>query len=186
MPYYGSGYNPIQNRDCINSFSNNGIAYNAVIDTVFSAEGSEPVTLQEAKDWCRIDVPDDDVLIAELISGARAICELHSNISFIERTVTALLHNGMGRINLPYGPVVGAVVYNDEDGNVLADFSIKTASDDRIQAVYSAGYTVLPKNLKTALLNQILWCYENRGDIAQSEKLSEQAKLILNQVKRPD
>ena len=186
MSYYGSGYNPIQNRDCLNTPLNSGPAYNAVINTVFTGEGSEPVTLQEAKDWCKIDVADDDTLITELITGARQICELHSNISFITRTVTAIVYNGLGRINLPYGPIVGTVSFTDEDANTLTDYDIKSPDFDRSIAIYTAGYNPLPKNLKTALLNQILWMYENRGDIAQSDKLSEQAKLILNQVKRPD
>lgn len=185
MLYYGSGYNPIQNRDCAYS-QTSGIAYNAVIETVFTDEGPEPITLQEAKDWCKIDVGDDDALITELITGARQICELHSNTSFIERTVTATIYNGLGRINLPYGPVTSDVAYTDEDDNVLSDYVIKSPGDDRVVAVYSAGYAVLPNNLKTAILNQIAWMYQNRGDIAQSYQLSEQAKLILNQVKRPD
>ena len=184
MPYYGSGYNPIQNRDYLIN-QNNGVAYNAVISAEFSDESAtEPVTLQEAKDWCRIDVSDDDSLITELIKGARYICELYSNISFIERTVTAIIVNGLGRINLPYGPVTSEVAYYDEDEVELTDYSLKTADDCRVQAVYSAGYEALPKNLKTALLNQILWMYENRGDEKLSNSLSEEAKLILNQVRK--
>lgn len=187
--YYGSGYNPIQNRDCIGNSNSYGPAYNAVIDVVFSDESTtEPVTLQEAKDWCRIDVADDDAIILELISAARAICELHSNISFIQRTVTATLHNGLGKIGLPYGPVTSLPTYTDDEANQLDEYSLKIADEDDAIAVYNAGYNQasIPKNLKNALLNQIAWMYENRGDDEKQSKLSEQSKLILNQVKRTD
>ena len=48
---------------------------------------------------------------------------------------------------------------------------------------YDAGYDKLPMNLKNALLNQIGFLYENRGDVKLQSGLSEEAKLILNQVR---
>lgn len=157
--------------------------YNAVISVSFSDEGSEPVTLQEAKDWCRIDVSDDDTLITSLIKAARIICEKYSGLSFVSKTVTAILVNGLGNIELPYGPVASEVAYYDMDETELTDFDISEPACDRIEAVYSAGYETLPANLKTAVLNQIAWMYENRGDAKLASGVSEPAKLILNQVK---
>jgi len=84
------------------------IAYNAVLSTVFSGESTtEPVTLDEAKNWCRIDVTDDDTLIEDIIiPAAREVCENYANLSFIARTVTAKIQNGLGNFYLPYAPVV--------------------------------------------------------------------------------
>ena len=66
---------------------------------------SEPVSIDEAKDWCKIDGCDDDKLILSLITAARIICENHSNLSFIKKTITAKIKNGLGGIVLPFGPV---------------------------------------------------------------------------------
>lgn len=184
------------NLSTLNWGTKSGIAYNAVLDVQFSAENAtEPVTLQEAKDWCKIDIPDDDVLITSLITAARIICEQHSNTSFITRTVSARLNNGLGGMYLPYGPVTGNLISILDDDSVAIDtnnFSVRNASfkqlytpfNSIITVSYTAGYEVLPWNLRVALLNQIAWMYENRGDSTVAGKLSEQAKLILNSVRR--
>lgn len=175
------------------------IAYNAVLDVLFEDEvesgddPTEPVTLDEAKEWCRIDVSDDDDIITELITAARTICEQYSNISFIPRTVTARLKNELGGIYLPYGPVTGDdPVFTDDEGIEAAVDAYKVVGVlfkavktpfTEMTAVYTAGYTALPLNLKKALLNQIAWMYSNRGD-DETASVSEQSKLILNQVRR--
>jgi hypothetical protein len=159
--------------------------YNAVISASFEygETVAEPVTLQEAKDWCRIDVPDDDALITSLITGARIICENYSGLSFVTKTVTAVLVNGLGNIDLPYGPVAGAVTYTEIDGTAITGYDISDGRLDRFKASYTAGYGTLPQNLKTALLNQIAWMNQNRGDAKLASALSENAKLILNQIR---
>lgn len=163
--------------------ANCGPAYNAVLSTSFSDEGAEPVTLQEAKDWCRIDVSDDDALITSLIKAARIICENHANLSFINRTVSAKIKNGLGGFIAPYGPVVSITSAKDSDDTDIADFDFDNAYPGRITIVYEAGYETLPQNLKTAVLNQVAFLYENRGDIRLQSGVSEEAKLILNQVR---
>lgn len=172
---------------------NNDIAYNAVLDVSFSGEGTtEPVILQEAKDWCKIDdVDDDDTLIEELITSARILCEEYSGISFINRTVTASLNNSLGGIELPYGPVKTFTSIVDSESNsleyTLRNEKFKQLIDPAksfVKVVYTAGYKILPKNLKTAILNQIAWMYDNRGDVKIASALSDAAKLILNKVRR--
>lgn len=156
--------------------------YNAVISVSFSNEGTEPVTLQEAKDWCRIDVSDDDALITSLIKAARIICEQYSGLSFVTKTVTAILVNGLGNIDLPYGPVTGDVTYTETDGTAI-DYDISDERCERFKAVYSAGYETLPQNLKTALLNQIAFMYDHRGNEDVSNTISLPSRLILNQIR---
>lgn len=193
--YYEDGINVRTNSvTIIGGYGGYGnIAYNAVLDVHFSDdEEVEPVTLTEAKNWCRIDVSDDDDIITELITAARIICEQYSNISFIPRTVTARLKNPLGGIYLPYGPVTELASVTDDDLNELeiGDYTITGASFKQIKEpfteltlVYTAGYELLPKNLKKAMLNQISWMYDNRGS-DESAQISEQAKLILNLVRR--
>lgn len=175
--------NVIYNRVTVTGAS--GLAYNAVIQTSFSAESSiEPVTLQEAKDWSRIDVTDDDTLITMLLTGARQVCENYANLSFIDRTVTAKIHNGLGNFVLPFGPVTGDIAYSLNDGSVITDYSFVDAYGADMTLVYAAGYQILPYNLKSAVLNQIAYMYENRGDVEKAFALSPLSKLILMQVRQ--
>lgn len=43
----------------------------------------EPLTLADAKNWLRVEIADDDALIADLITAARLECEAINNRSFI-------------------------------------------------------------------------------------------------------
>ena len=151
------------------------VKYNSILDVQVN-EGSstptEPVTLTEAKDFCRIDIDTDDDLIEELITAARLMCESFTNIGFIEQERIVILNNGNGSVLLPYGPVgtISEVVVNDEilssDEYVVSGNQFKrliSPQDESISITYESGYTELPKNLKTALLNQIFYLYDNRA-----------------------
>jgi len=164
-----------------------GTAYNAVIDRpVFSGEATtEPVNLQEAKDWCKIDVPDDDTLITRLIKAARIACETYVNLSFITRIVTATIHNGLGNFNLPYGPVVDPITsIKDTDGTVINDYNLRDEYTGDIEVVYNAGYATLPEDLRTALLCQIAFMYENRGDTKKAQSLSLETLIYLKPLRK--
>lgn len=163
-----------------------GPAYNAVIKADIADEtGPEFITLQEAKDWCKIDVTDDDTLITKLIKAARLVCERFVNLSLIPRNVTAVIHNGLGGINLPYGPVTSEVAYFNVDDSEATGYDINTGSGDNITAVYSAGYAAgnLPEDLRTAVLDQIAWMYNNRGDVKLASALSLESVLTLKPLR---
>lgn len=145
--------------------------------TQFSSESStEPVTLTEAKEWLKVDtvITEDDALITELIKVARIQCEGFLGISLITRTVTAVLNNSLGGIELPYGPVVTFTSLTDSEGDAIlaANYELRgvgfkwleTPLDEYMTAVYTTGYTTLPVNFKEAVKMQIAHLYENRGD----------------------
>jgi uncharacterized phiE125 gp8 family phage protein len=46
----------------------------------------EPITLQQAKSQCRVDFPDDDLLITGLITAARQYAEKRTNRAFYTQT----------------------------------------------------------------------------------------------------
>lgn len=149
---------------------------NLVLDIKFSNEGSEPVTVLEAKNWLKIDVPDDDLLLADLITSARQQCEGYLNISLIDRTVTAWLQIGLDEIRLPYGPVKTVTNVTNYKGDPIVGYVLKyemfQALDPttEVKAVYSAGFEDgLPKQFKTAILSQVAWLYEHRGDEKEAD-----------------
>lgn len=47
---------------------------------------TEPITLQQAKSQCRVDFPDDDLLITGLITAARQYAEKRTNRAFYTQT----------------------------------------------------------------------------------------------------
>jgi len=172
-----------------------GAVYNAVLGVYFSGEATtEPVTLDEAKGWLKIsdDITDDDTVVTELITVARQMCEKYSNISFITRTVKATLRNTLGSISLPYGPHGAIASYKDYNGTDVSSTIVKgdqfkvlyEPCIDYIEVTYLAGYATLPYNLKRAVLCQVAYLYENRGDATAVSQLSPDAKTILKQVSK--
>lgn len=156
--------------------------YNLVIDVKATEVSSptEPVTLAEAKEWCKIelDITEENTLITELIKTARLQVEGFLNISLVDKTIEAVVNNSLGGIELPYQPLKTFTSLKDEDGNALvvnSDYklqgvffkTIKSPCSDYLVANYTTGYTTenpLPKQFKTAVLQQVAYLYENRGD----------------------
>ena len=57
------------------------VSYNSVLDIEFNDDNIvEPVTLTEAKDFCKVDIDTDDSLISALITAARQDCEAHTGV----------------------------------------------------------------------------------------------------------
>lgn len=170
---------------------------NSVLSVEFSGEEEEPVSLGDAKLWCKIDEDTemDNTLIEELIKSARSICEQFVNQSLVNRSVVAILNNSLGGSWLPFGPVLNITSVKNEDDEVLedqTDYNIRfdgfkqldTPKSSYVKIEYTAGYESLPKIYKTAILNQVAWMYENRGDESKASMLSGTAKLLLRPFKR--
>lgn len=187
------------------NFLSNGPYYNAVnIEPFDDSAVTEPVALQEAKDYAKIDVGTaDDAIITYLITTARQQCEDFTGISIVGRTVTTYITNRCGGVFLPYGPVKSITSITDQDGNALvADQDYKIAGKsfpqilwpkwDNMTVVYTTGYTTLPQEIKSAILQQIFYLYENRGESAVISRsgvvaeltLSPQAKATLQRFRR--
>jgi len=146
--------------------------YNCVLQVSKPYNGPEPVSLQEAREWCRIDVTDNDTTLATLIIAARELCEDYLNLALVARTIHATVQTPNGYMRLPYGPVISISNAEDADGipqeYTLNGLGIKTSSTPSI-IVYVGGYgdagEPLPAKFKIAILNQVLYMYDNRGDL---------------------
>lgn len=178
--------NNIDHRDCQKSC---GPSYNQVLDVVFdegSTSPTEPVTLTEAKLFCKIDIDDDDATITALITAARQMCEGYCNVGFINRTVTAVMNNGNGYAYLPYGPVGDVDTINTiapVDGEITGvQFKQLVTRGERMTIVYNGGYEILPGNLKTALLNAIYFLYDNRSQ--GTDNIGPIAQMLLKPLRR--
>lgn len=170
------------------------VAYNSVLDIEFDDDNIiEPVTLTEAKDFCKVDIGTDDALITDMITAARQDCEAYTGVGFVVHNAVANLNNLNGDIYIPYGPLIAINQVTDADGNILVldvDYELsgisfkrlKEPKQNNITIDYTTGYSVLPQTLKNALLNQIYWLYDNRSQSV--DKISPIAQSLLNPFRR--
>lgn len=147
------------------------MSYNIVNDVRFTDESSTyPVTLQEAKDYCRIGLSNDDVDITLMIKAATQTIEQYTKLSLITRTVTAIISNPCGYIELPFGPVTNTPTFANTTDEANKEFigldfiKVKNPTYEDMEIEYTAGYETVPFDLKQAILAQILYLYEMRGD----------------------
>jgi uncharacterized phiE125 gp8 family phage protein len=92
--------------------------------------GVEPLSLDDAKNVCRVEITDDDTLITSLIAAARKVCESYTKSQFItahyqlvldQFPVTGNIWQFIGMpISLPMPPVqsVTSIQYLDSQGNL--------------------------------------------------------------------
>lgn len=170
------------------------VEYNSVLDVQFDdVDILEPITLTEAKNFCKIDISTDDDLINILITAARQMCEAYTGVGFVEHNAVAVLNNSNGDIYIPYGPIIAINSVVNEQGTTLVldlDYTIggnefkrlRTPLANNITIDYTTGYTTLPEALKTALLNQVYYLYDNRA--IGNDDISPISKIILNLYKR--
>ena len=165
-----------------------GVSYNQIIDVQRASVVTEPVTLNELKEWVKVDGSEEDAILTALIIAAREMCEKYTGVNFVQRQVTVLFNNVNGGTYLPYGPVGSITGVYDTDGNSIdyvaqgVDFKAVMSPRSTLKAIYSGGYSVLPESLKTAIKSQALFLFENRGE--NNFTISPVAKSILDLYKR--
>lgn len=159
--------------------------YNGVTNVVFSLEGSEPVSLNDVKEWGKIDTTAENSLITALITTARIMCEQYTNTSIVNRTIVADINNANGGFILPYGPVTStptAVDWQGEPLTLVWNFEQIQSPYGRMRVTYAGGWQALPQIYNTAIMQQVLYLYENRGD--EKVGMAPMACTLLNPLIR--
>lgn len=149
----------------------------------------EPVLLADAKSWCRITHSSEDALITSLIKTATLQLEHYTNRAFSTRTMTGYFSGldvsryedgpyltlrrcpllsltslkcggvvaGSGTYEVRETPGFSRVVFNEVpeyDGDAVYPF----------EAVFTAGYTTVPEDIKTAIKQYVCLLFSARGD----------------------
>jgi uncharacterized phiE125 gp8 family phage protein len=157
---------------------------------------SEPVTLDEAKLFARVDGTADDALVTSLIVSARQNVEGQTGRSFIDQTRTATLDflpnaNEYELAFRPISSVTSIKAYNDDGTSEAIDVGTDIIVDqanarialkadaasitgdrqmDVFEIVYVAGYgaaaAAVPEWAKTAIKMLVSTWYENRESVA--------------------
>jgi uncharacterized phiE125 gp8 family phage protein len=151
-----------------------------------SPPATEPVTLDQAKAWLRIESGDEDALIASLIPAARARAEWHMGRALVVQGWTLWLDWADPCITIPLPPLqsVEAVTLYKRDGGtvVLAagDYTVDAAGSrvllkalpadlrpiNAAAIAFTAGYgdaDDVPADIAQAILQIVSALYEHRG-----------------------
>ncbi len=165
-----------------------------------SGDVTEPVTLQQLKNYLRVEgfvdesgeheFDFDDSLLTDMIREARIWLEKYTGQYIVPRSLTVVLLNQAGNFRLP-GPMLGGVTtlldYNDKaidaaNYKVIGDKLI-TCFDDRVSATYQVGQETPDVWVKNAILAYCADHYEHRGD-EQSPAPNERAAQIARPHRR--
>ena len=154
----------------------------------------EPVSLNSAKAFLKINFDDDDYIIQGMIRSARELLEKQLNISITPKTVTATFtHDGCFEYPIPYGPV-GEVIsaqfqYCEEETVAISTSNYKVLGSEFKMfkgtagwwtLEYKAGYDYPPQAIRDGMLKQVAWMYENRGDVAGAGQVNPDVLYMLS------
>lgn len=147
-----------------------GPSQGAVYDVVFTEESTAPQLLipnDEVKNFCKIDVSEDDALLEEIQFAAILKCEAMLNIGFYERVTTAIIDNRNGGFFLPYGPIgtittIKGIAPTTEQVKGSTWKQVLWPYEDHLEVVYVGGYATLPYSIKLGLLQCIFFMYDER------------------------
>lgn len=149
----------------------------------------EPVTVPEMKSYMRLEgftgsdgslseFDYDDTIIEEMITAARETIEKYCGISIVTKILRAVITNCAGLQEIPQGPVNAISTWVGKDGKDLMGTykilgrqfpTIKTPNSAEMVIEYIAGYTSVPKTLKIAIMKQVCWDYEHRGNESKED-----------------
>lgn len=162
----------------------------------------EPITLAIAKSHCRVDFTDDDALITLYITACRKTVEKYTSLSLVPKTVTLTL-DLIAPVEIPFGPFVSLTSFVDQQGNAITSDFYQLSTDPypkirpltlnyyKAVMVYTAGYAngTVDEDLQLAILNEIAFRYENRGDAPDTRKsvnpgICESAQVLADPYRR--
>lgn len=155
------------------------------IKAVDAGTVTEPVILDEAKAWLKVDYPDDDAVITGLIKGARQTIEQLTSLALVAKSVVVVVETTKAeRIKIPYGTASGLVVTDRNDATLEADedYFLK---EDMIHlpnsGIYYLAYSVapsVPEALKEAVLMEVAKRYDNKGEAKEGIREAARERAI--------
>ncbi len=136
------------------------------------------ITLQQAKDWLRVDFDDDDDLIESLIESAEQWVENYTCHVLSPRDIVL---NGTGCAQSVYEYPINTSTVVGNTYSLFTDFTIPNGQT----AVVNVGYTssaLIPKPLITAVKKLVAYSYENRD--TYTAELPTDVQVLINQYRR--
>lgn len=151
-----------------------------------TAPATEPLTLQEAKEFLRVPHDEDDSRITDMIITARSLAEQWLKRSLVTQSWKLTFADQIcGTIRLPMGPVqsiTSVVTTNSGDVSTTVAttaYALSAAKDaividniitgTRIDVTYVAGYgaaSQMPKPIKLGMLQHIAAMFDGQMTLA--------------------
>ena len=162
----------------------------------------EPVALEEMKNYLNVDFDTWDTLIGILISSSRTRLERYTGCSFGTKSLIATFYETADNIEIPYGPIseITSVKSIGDSGDktdltegvdyiiIGNDFKVIKffQTGTPIEIEYTAGYEVLPSDLKLAVMKQVAMDFEYRETVSDNRvtELSNNAKSLASSYRR--
>ena len=138
----------------------------------------EPVTLAEAKEWLKVDFDETDNEITGLITAARIVCERYANLSFVPHSLAVRVVNALGRVALPYWAQGAEITPENEELTITMQGRYVVSPLGEFNVTYDT-VPVVSYMQKTAIKQQLLWMFNNRGDALDDKGMSPAAMAIL-------
>lgn len=162
---------------------------NTVIDYKFSAEGAEPITLAQAKEWLKIspDITTEEGLIMECAAAARLKVEKRTGISLIARTVELFYPEMHSPVKLMFGPVNTITSVKNSNGDTIeaGNYSLKGVNDKLLYYNSCGPVTVtfttsgaFDADYGKLIEKELAWIYERRGDELETRNISGVDKSV--------
>jgi hypothetical protein len=126
---------------------------------------TEPISLQDAKNWLQMDMDDWDDLLTLLIRASREQSEKVSDQAYGVKTFEVTGNKRKEKVYIT-GPFIEDVVWEGEDENKAYR--------------YKAGFTTLPMDLKVAVLQRVAtgFAYRQNGVSEAVNKAVNQSVFI--------
>jgi len=159
-----------------------------------STLGNEILSVQEVKDYVRIDTSADDALLSGMISQARIWCENYISRDIVSKNRTYYIDTtANGLFDLPFGPIT-SVEQITIDGTATTAYEIlgldnetielDQGSAERVKITYiTAGLN--DSLLKQAMLQLISTYYDNRAEFVEGSvsEVPTNVRVILSSYK---
>ena len=163
---------------------------------------SEPITLEQAKDFMRILESDEDAIITAMIVSAREFAENYTNRQIMSATYELYNSHYIQDMVMPKNPIqsVTKVEYMDETGVYQTldaglyylygendVFKLRLEEDlpeykehkNAIKITFTAGYTTVPQSFLSYMKVFVSNIYENREFYVVGAKVDSMANPLV-------
>lgn len=141
---------------------------------------TQPVTVEEAKSFCRVLDSDNDAIISLLIDAATDYAQNVTGRQLCTATYEVVVGGQQSPLRLPKAPL--KTIISVTCNGVALDYSlhydydiafIEFSATDDVTITYECGYDVVPKSLQAWCLNKVSTLYENRESIVVGLTVAE-------------